>query len=144
MRVRRHTAQPEDVHIDLAPMLDFFLNLLIFFIISAAFVSEAGIKVHRPSAKTATKVDNASIFVAISAGGDIYVDRGRVDIRLLRTTLERLRAQKPQAPVVIQADRDAHAGFVVEAMDQARLAGVQDVAIAAAPASANTPPGGVP
>jgi len=144
MKIRRHSAQPEDVHIDLAPMLDFFLNLLIFFIISAAFVSEAGIKVHRPSAKTASKVDNASIFVAISAAGEIYVDRQHVDIRLLRTTLERLRAQKPQAPVVIQADRDAHAGLVVEAMDQARLAGVQDVAIAAMPAGAETAPSSAP
>jgi biopolymer transport protein ExbD len=135
MKFRRHTHRDDEVHIDLAPMLDFFLNLLIFFIISTAFVTEAGIKVNRPSAKTATKVDNSSIFVAISAQGDVVVDRQHVDIRLLRATLERLRSQKPQAPVVIQADKDARAGLVVEAMDQARMAGVQDVAIAAIPAS---------
>jgi len=131
MKIRRHTHQQEDVHIDLAPMLDFFLNLLIFFIISTAFVTEAGIRVNRPGAKTATKLDNSSIFVAISAQGDIVVDRQHVDIRLLRATLERLRSEKPQAPVVIEADKEARAGLVVEAMDQARLAGVQDVAIAA-------------
>ncbi len=142
MKVRRHAAAQEDTHIDLAPMLDFFLNLLIFFIISAAFVSESGIKVNRPSAKTAVKQDNASIFVGISAANEIYVDRQRVDIRLLRATLERLRAQKPQSPVVIQADRDARAGLVVEALDQARLAGAQDVAIAATPSSAA--PGATP
>ena len=135
MKFRRHTAQPEEVHIDLAPMLDFFLNLLIFFIISTAFVTEAGIKVNRPSAKTATKVDNSSIFVAISAQGDIVVDRQHVDVRLLRATLERLRSQKPQAPVVIQGDRDARVGLLVEAMDQAKLAGIQDVSIAATPAA---------
>lgn len=133
MRIRRHTALPEEVHIDLAPMLDFFLNLLIFFIVSTAFVTEAGIKVNRPSARTAVKLDNSSIFVAISAQGDIVVDRQHVDVRLLRATLERLRSQKPQAPVVIQADRDARAGLVVEAMDQARLAGIHDVALAATP-----------
>ena len=135
MKIRRHTHQQEEVHIDLAPMLDFFLNLLIFFIISTAFITEAGIKVNRPSAKTATKVDNSSIFVAISAQGDIYVDRQHVDLRLLRATLERLHAQKPQAPVVIQADRDTRTGLVVDAMDQAKLAGAQDVAIAATPVS---------
>jgi biopolymer transport protein ExbD len=133
MRIRRHTQPQDDVHIDLAPMLDFFLNLLIFFIISTAFVTESGIKVNRPSAKTAVKVDNSSIFVAISAQGDIVVDRQHVDIRLLRATLQRLRSQKPQAPVVIQADRDARAGLVVQAMDEAKLAGVDDVAIAATP-----------
>jgi biopolymer transport protein ExbD len=131
MKIRRHTHQPEDTHIDLAPMLDFFLNLLIFFIISAAFITEAGIKINRPSAKTADKVSNSSIFVGISAQGEVVVDRQHVDIRLLRTTLERLRSQKPKSPVVIQADRDARAGLVVEAMDQARLAGIQDVAISA-------------
>lgn len=135
MKVRRHSQAREDTHIDLAPMLDFFLNLLIFFIISAAFVSESGLKINRPSAATAVKLDNSAIFVGISANGDIYVDRGRVDIRLLRATIERLRAQKPKSPVVIQADRDARAGLVVEAMDQARLAGAIDVAISATPTS---------
>lgn len=133
MKVRRHSQTREDTHIDLAPMLDFFLNLLIFFIISAAFVSESGLKINRPSAATAVKLDNSAIFVGISASGDIFVDRGRVDIRLLRATIERLRAQKPKSPVVIQADRDARAGLVVEAMDQARLAGAVDVAISATP-----------
>jgi biopolymer transport protein ExbD len=133
MRVRRHSQAHEDTHIDLAPMLDFFLNLLIFFIVSAAFVSESGLKVNRPDAKTAVKLDNSSIFVGISAAGEVFVDRNKVDIRLLRATLERLRAQKPKSAVVIQADRDARAGLVVEAMDQARLAGVPDVAISATP-----------
>ncbi len=140
MKVRRHSQMQEDTHIDLAPMLDFFLNLLIFFIISAAFVSESGLKVNRPNAKTAVKLDNSAIFVGISAGGDIFVDRQRVDIRLLRATLERLRAQKPQSAVVIQADRDARAGLVVEAMDQARLAGAPDVAISANPVNGTGAP----
>jgi len=135
MKVRRHSQAREDTHIDLAPMLDFFLNLLIFFIISAAFVSESGLKINRPNAQTAVKLDNSAIFVGISANGEIFVDRGRVDIRLLRATIERLRAQKPKSPVVIQADRDARAGLVVEAMDQARLAGAPDVAISATPAA---------
>lgn len=140
MKVRRHSQAHEDTHIDLAPMLDFFLNLLIFFIISAAFVSESGLKVNRPNAKTAVKLDNSAIFVGISAAGEVYVDRNRVDIRLLRATLERLRAQKPQSAVVIQADRDARAGLVVEAMDQARLAGAPDVAISATPVAAGGTP----
>ncbi len=140
MKVRRHSQMQEDTHIDLAPMLDFFLNLLIFFIISAAFVSESGLKVNRPNAKTAVKLDNSAIFVGIGATGDVFVDRQRVDIRLLRATLERLRAQKPQSAVVIQADRDARAGLVVEAMDQARLAGAPDVAISANPVAAGATP----
>ena len=133
MRIRRHSAPQEDAAIDLAPMLDFFLNLLIFFIISAAFVTEAGIRVSRPSAQTAVKEDSTSIFVAVSKDGEIWIDRQHVDIRTLRTVIQRMRTQRPKAAVVIQADQDARAGLVVEAMDQARLAGVLNVAVAATP-----------
>lgn len=133
MRFRRHQQPVEDTTIDLAPMLDFVMNLLIFFIVAAAFINEAGIKVNRPSAKTAVKEQNQSIFVAISAQGEVWIDRQRVDIRTLRTVLQKQRAERPEAPVIIQADRDARAGLLVEAMDQARLAGAHDVAVAAQP-----------
>ena len=95
MRLRRHSGGEHEssTGIDLAPMLDFVINLLIFFIITAAFVTEAGIKVDRPSAKTATREDNANIFVAISAQGDIWIDRQHVDIRTLRATIERSSAE---------------------------------------------------
>lgn len=133
MRFRRHNPPPEDTGIDLAPMLDFFLNLLIFFVISAAFVAESGIKVNRPSAKTAVKEDKGSIFVGISANNEVYVDKQRVDIRAVRGIVAKLHATNPDAAVIIQADKDSRAGLMVEAMDQARLAGVSNVSIAATP-----------
>ncbi len=114
-------------------MLDFIMNLLIFFIITAAFVSESGIRVNRPAAETAQKEERANIFVAISAQNEIWIDKSRVDIRTVRPTIEKLKQQHPQASVVIQADQAARAGLMVETMDQVRLAGVADVAIAATP-----------
>jgi biopolymer transport protein ExbD len=133
MRFRRHNPPPEDTGIDLAPMLDFFLNLLIFFIISTAFVSEAGIKVNRPTAKTAVKDAKDNILIAVSAQGEVWIDKKRVDIRALRAMVAKLHAQHPEAAVIIQADKDARAGLMVEAMDQARQAGVANVSIAATP-----------
>ena len=133
MRFRRHATQTEDTHIDLAPMLDFFLNLLIFFIISAAFVTQAGIHVNKPAAKSAKPLDNPNIIVAISAQGEVYVNKQHSDIRLLRNAIEALRQQHPQSAVVIEADRDARAGLVVQAMDEAHRAGASDVAVAAVP-----------
>jgi biopolymer transport protein ExbD len=131
MRFRRHNAPTEETGIDLAPMLDFVLNLLIFFIITNTFIQEAGIHVNRPSAKTAVKQERNNIVVAVSKDGEIWIDKQRVDIRTLRAHVQRLRAANPQAAVIIQADQDARAGLMVEAMDQARLAGVKDVSIAA-------------
>ncbi|TAM12877.1 MAG: biopolymer transporter ExbD [Nevskiaceae bacterium] len=131
MRLRRHSSPVEDARIDLAPMLDFFTNLMIFFIISAAFVTQAGIHVQPPAAHTAQPLDNPSIIVAISADGEVYVNQQHSDIRLLRAAIAALRQQHPKSPVLVQADRDARAGLIVAAMDAARQAGVDNVALAA-------------
>ena len=133
MKLRRSHPVHEETGIDLAPMLDFVMNLLIFFIIAAAFVQESGIRVNKPSAKTAKEEDRSSIFIGISAENQIWVNRERIDIRRLRTEIERLHRAKPKAAVVIQGDENARLGLMVEVMDQARLAGVADVSVAAAP-----------
>ncbi|MFP5358307.1 MAG: ExbD/TolR family protein [Gammaproteobacteria bacterium] len=133
MKIKRHTAAPDENAIDLTPMLDVIFIMLIFFIVTTSFVRESGIKVNRPSAQTAVKEERTNILVAISPAGEIWIDKQRVDIRSLRASIQKLKAENPEATVVIQADTDARAGLMVEAMDQARLAGVKDVAIAATP-----------
>lgn len=131
MKVRRHALPPEDTGIDLTPMLDVIFIMLIFFIVTTTFVREAGIKINRPAAKTAVKQEQTNILVAISPQGEIWIDKQRVDIRELRGMIQKLKSENPEAAVIIQADRDARAGLLVQAMDQARLAGVRDVAVAA-------------
>ena len=90
MRARSHSEESEDTGIDLAPMLDFVLNLLIFFIITTSFVKEAGISVTKPEALTAEHKDNGNILIAIRPNGDIWMDKRRVDIREVRPSIERL------------------------------------------------------
>jgi biopolymer transport protein ExbD len=131
MRTRRHSAESEENVIDLAPMLDFVMNLLIFFIITAAVVKESGVEVKRPDAGTATKQDSANIMIAIDSTGDIWIDRRRVDSAAVRANIERLRAENPKGSIVIQADEDAQARKIVLVMDAARAAGVYDIALAA-------------
>ncbi|SFF54399.1 outer membrane transport energization protein ExbD [Fontimonas thermophila] len=131
MKVHRHAAPPEDTGIDLTPMLDVIFIMLIFFIVTTTFVRESGIKINRPAAKTAVKQEQTNILVAISPQGEIWIDKRRVDIRELRGLIQKLKSENPEAAVIIQADRDARAGLLVQAMDQARLAGVRDVAVAA-------------
>lgn len=133
MKVKRHAPPSEDTGIDLTPMLDVIFIMLIFFIVTTSFIREAGIQVNRPSAETAQREERTNILVAISPEGEVWIDKQRVDIRSLRAVIQKLRAENPEASVVIQADRDARAGLMVEAMDQARLAGVKDVSIAATP-----------
>ncbi|MCH9826838.1 MAG: biopolymer transporter ExbD [Gammaproteobacteria bacterium] len=131
MKIKRHDSPLEDNGIDLTPMLDVVFIMLIFFIVTTTFIREAGIEINRPSAQTAQKQERVNILVAIAPNGEIWIDGQRVDIRGLRAAIETLRGKDPDASVVVQADRDARAGLLVEAMDQARLAGVRNVAVSA-------------
>ena len=131
MRFRRHASESDETGIDLAPMLDFIMNLLIFFIITAAVVKESGVEVNRPNASTATKQDSANIMVAIDSNGDIWINRRRVDVDSVRANIERLRAENPKGSLVVQADEVAQAKTIMAVMDQARAAGVYEIALAA-------------
>ncbi len=117
--------------IDLTPMLDVVFIMLIFFIVTTSFVKESGIDVSRPSAKTAKKKQRASILVAVSQSGEIYIQKRKVDLRSVRANIERLHAESPEGTVVIQADKRSQTGILVDVMDQIRLAGVENIAVSA-------------
>ena len=123
--------QDEKEDIDMTPMLDVVFILLIFFIVTASFVKEAGIDVNRPEAATAVKKERANILVAISDKGDIWINKRKVDIRSVQANIERLKAENPQGTVVIQADQKSTTDTLIKVMDSARAAGVYDVSIAA-------------
>ena len=134
MRKRRHTdPSAEEADINLAPMLDIVFIMLIFFVVTTSFVKEAGIDVNRPTAQTAERRERGNILIAIAPNGEIWIDKRPVDIRSLRAVIERLGAESPGAGVVIQGDREAQIGLLVEVMDQVRKGGVSNVSIAATP-----------
>ena len=130
----RKIAKQQDqggAEIDLTPMLDVVFIMLIFFIVTASFVKEAGIDVNRPEAATAVKKDRANILIAISDKGEIWINKRRIDVRAVQANIERLRAENPQGSVVIQADKKATTETLIKVMDASRAAGVYDVSIAA-------------
>lgn len=129
MRLRRHgQLQAPDSHgIDLAPMLDFVMNLLIFFIVTAVFVKEMGVSVNRAGGASSGGSGAASIVVSITGPGEIWVDGRIVDLRAVRANIERLRAASPKSGVLIAADQNSASGLVVEVVDQIHLADVYDI-----------------
>ena len=132
MRMRRYSQQAEEEPgIDLTPMLDVVFIMLIFFIVTSSFIKESGIEVNRPQADSASSQDKGNILIAVTADGQVWLDKQVVDVRSVRAHVERMRQEQPEGVVVVQADQDARTGLVVQVMDQARLAGVQDVALAA-------------
>ena len=128
---KKANAEEEAGAIDLTPMLDVVFIMLIFFIVTASFVKEAGIDVNRPEAATAVKKDRANILIAISDKGEIWINKRRIDVRAVQANIERLRAENPQGSVVIQADKKATTETLIKVMDASRAAGVYDVSIAA-------------
>jgi biopolymer transport protein ExbD len=134
MQSLRHAPESEEHGIDLAPMLDFVLNLLIFFIITTSFIKEAGVTVIRPNADTAESRESGNILVAVRENGEIWIDRKPVDVRELRGVIERLHVERPEDTAVIIADKMSRAGVVAQVMDTIRAGGIKDVAIGAAPA----------
>jgi len=128
-KVRRR--EQEESEVNLTPMLDVVFIMLIFFIVTASFVKEAGIDVSRPPAATAERKERGNILIAITENDQIWMDRRQVDPRALRANIERLHAENPQGSVVIQADKASKNGLLVQVMDAARLAGVKSVSLAA-------------
>lgn len=115
----------------MTPMLDVVFIMLIFFVVTASFMKESGVDVSRPKAEQAEPKELAHIFVGITASGEVWIDKRRVDIASVGAHIQRLHAENPEGGVVIQADKNARAGLLVRVIDQARVAGVSDVAIAA-------------
>ncbi|MDX1410329.1 MAG: biopolymer transporter ExbD [Saprospiraceae bacterium] len=132
-RRSRMCADSDEADINLAPMLDVVFIMLIFFVVTTSFIREAGIDVNRPVAQTAEHDKRGTIIVAIAPNGEIWIDGRPVDIRMVRATIERLRAENPEGAVIIQGDREAQIGLLVQVMDQVRKGGVTNVSIAATP-----------
>jgi len=133
--MRKHL---DDIHVDeeeneinLTPMLDVVFIMLIFFIVTASFIKEAGIDVNRPDAPmTESKPEDANILVLINANDEIWIDRRLIDPRAVRANIERMHAENPDGSVVIQANNRSSNKMLVEVMDSARLAGVYSISIA--------------
>jgi biopolymer transport protein ExbD len=128
---KRHSEESGETGIDLAPMLDFVLNLLIFFIITTSFVKAAGVEVRRADAETAVNRENGNILIAIRPNGEIWMDRQQVDLREVRGMIERLHVERPDDTVVIVADKASKTGLLASVMDAVRSGGIQEVALGA-------------
>ena len=121
----------EENEINLTPMLDVVFIMLIFFIVTASFVKEAGLDVNRPDAPiTESKPEDANILIAINANDEIWIDRRLIDPRAVRANIERLHAENPNGSVVIQPNKQSTNKMLVTIMDASRLAGVYSISIA--------------
>ena len=127
---RSFSRTDDESDINLTPMLDVVFIMLIFFIVTATFIKQAGIEIIRPEALTAQQKPTVSVLVAISENGDIWIDKQKVDPTAVRAHIERLHSENPKGGLVVQADRNAKTEKVMVVLSAARAAGLTEVAIA--------------
>ncbi|MDJ0909565.1 MAG: biopolymer transporter ExbD [Woeseiaceae bacterium] len=127
-------APEEENEINLTPMLDVVFIMLIFFIVTASFVREAGLDVNRPDAPvTETQPEEQNILIAISANDEIFIDRRLIDPRAVQANITQLHAENPGGSVVIQPHPRSTNKMLTTVMDASRLAGVTSISLADAP-----------
>lgn len=115
--------------INLTPLIDVVLVLLIYFIVTTVFSKESGVKVDKPQAVTAQQLENDLIVVTITAAGEVVHDHSNIGVAGVRPTLSAL-LQAGDKAVVIQADRSVTMDLLVRVMDEAKLAGAKTINIA--------------
>ena len=122
----------DDAGIDMTPMLDIVFIMLIFFIVTASFLKEAGIDVNRPEGGNPpdNPEDARNIMISVTAENEVWRESRQIDARAVRANVERLKAENPEGTIVIQADREASTGVVARIMDSLNLAGFRDHVLA--------------
>lgn len=128
-RRRRFSSEEEESNIDLTPMLDVVFIMLIFFIVTASFIKEAGIEITRPESNQPSDPsdDNPNIVFQVTANNEVWLDGRRIDIRAVRANIDRLHAERPEGSVIINANIKANARTYASIADQAKEAGVENV-----------------
>jgi biopolymer transport protein ExbD len=128
-RFRQATSESDETSVDISPLIDCVFILLIFFIVTTTFVEETGVEVDKPQAAAALQLEKQSIFIAITEDGDVvYAGRNIGVAGVQREVKKALQAE--DVPVIIEADRVAKSGLMVEVIGEAKLAGATKVSIA--------------
>ncbi len=117
--------------LNMAPLIDIIFILLIFFIVTTSFVKEAGVDVERPVAATAETKEKTNMVIGVDKDGLVHIENQVVDIRSVRSHMERFLAEIPEGSVVIAADKASATGIVIAILDACRLAGVKQISVAA-------------
>ena len=130
MRFRRQLAEPdESIELNLIPLIDIIMFLLIFFISTTSFIEEPGVTVTKPRAASARQTDKNSIIFAVTADGKVAYGGKEIGLGNVRPTGKR-HCSKDKLPVVIQADDNANSGMVISVIDEAKLGGAKEVNLA--------------
>lgn len=128
-RIEQKIEEAHRQEVDLAPLLDVVFILLIFFIVTTVFVRETGVDVDKPSAVSTQQLQKSVLLLAITKQGEVMYGGTNIGVAGVRSTLTHV-LKTQQKPLVIQADKTVPTELLVEVIDQAKIAGVENLSIA--------------
>jgi len=130
MRFRRTLEEREEpIELNLIPLIDVIMFLLIFFISTTSFIEMPGVDVDKPRAVTARQMEKNNIIFAVTSDGKVAYAGKEIGLGGVRPTVKRLCAKEP-LPVIIQVDQRSQSGLMVRVMDEAKLGGAKEVNLA--------------
>ncbi len=130
MRFRRNLEEREEpIELNLIPLIDVIMFLLIFFISTTSFIELPGVEVDKPRTVSARQMEKTTIILALTSDGKIAYAGKEIGLGGVRPTVRRLCAKDPLS-VVIEADQRAQSGLMVRIIDEAKLGGAKDVNLA--------------
>lgn len=128
--LRRRENKAAEAAVDLTPMIDMTFILLIFFMVSTTFVKDMKIDINRPGAQTQTVASTKAVRVYIDRQGEAFLEGEPVRVWAIQGRVRDLLKGMAQKSVLVVTDDQVPSGRLVEVVDQARLAGAEDVGVA--------------
>jgi biopolymer transport protein ExbD len=126
--------------INITPLTDVFLVLLIIFMVTSSVMSQSGVDVHLPQASQATAQSQPEgVIVTLLPSGALRVNNDEIakdDMPNFQNVLQKAFSKTASRLVILEGDRQAFLGSAIEVMDSARKAGAEKFAIATAPDTA--------
>ena len=129
------TQQDDDIisGINVTPLVDIILVVLIIFIVTASLVLRTNVPVDLPKAQTAEQSVEGLINLAVTSDGEIFLNGrpGKLeDIpALVKQARQKIKKDGGQVSAFISADVNARYGKFAEVLDRLRLEGVADIAL---------------
>lgn len=118
-------------HIDMTPMVDCVMVLLIFLMVSSAFIDDPGIEVQKPDVSGTEASEPNVLVVAISAANEVYFDGQQIPVEQIAPLLRE--AAIGRSPVlIIRADQAASHGVFSAVYSEAKRAGLERIQFATA------------
>jgi biopolymer transport protein ExbD len=121
----------EATHIDMVPLVDCIMVLVIFLMVSSAFINDPGVEVQKPDVSGTVSGEQNSLLLAISADNRIYFDGQEIRADQVASVLKQAAVGRFPS-VIIRGDRSSNLGTFAAVYTEAKRSGIQRVEFATA------------